>query len=144
MYGLGKKKIFSPCSCSLSLSHTQCILSGPISRQVKSKALGIWFKKSVTWVWDGRDLAWQLFMQNHLGVSVGYKPILHEECDVASKCLHSKEVEVLGSVGTWKSMLHSAQAPAALWAQQSLGLQGDPTSPFWRRSALGFLWKEWC
>ena len=25
----------------------------------------------------------------------------------------------------------------------SLGLQGDPTSPFWR-SALGFLWKEWC
>ena len=27
---------------------------------------------------------------------------------------------------------------------QSLGLQGDPTSPFWRRSTLGFLWKEWC
>ena len=25
-----------------------------------------------------------------------------------------------------------------------LGLQGDPTSAFWRRSALGFLWKEWC
>ena len=27
---------------------------------------------------------------------------------------------------------------------ESLGLQGDPTSPFWRRSALEFLWKEWC
>ena len=26
---------------------------------------------------------------------------------------------------------------------ESLGLQGYPTSPFWR-SALGFLWKEWC
>ena len=26
---------------------------------------------------------------------------------------------------------------------ESLGLQGDPTSPFWRRSALGFLWREW-
>ena len=25
----------------------------------------------------------------------------------------------------------------------SLGLQGDPNSPFWRRSALGFLWKDW-
>ena len=25
-----------------------------------------------------------------------------------------------------------------------LGLQGDPTSRFWRRSTLGFLWKEWC
>ena len=22
--------------------------------------------------------------------------------------------------------------------------QGYPTSPFWRRSVLGFLWKEWC
>ena len=29
-------------------------------------------------------------------------------------------------------------------AWESPGLQGDPTSPFWRRSALGFLWKEWC
>ena len=28
--------------------------------------------------------------------------------------------------------------------RESLGLQGDPTSPFWRRSALGFLWKQWC
>ena len=27
---------------------------------------------------------------------------------------------------------------------ESLGLQGDPTSPFWRRSALGFLQREWC
>ena len=27
---------------------------------------------------------------------------------------------------------------------ESLGLRGDPTSPFWRKSALGFLWKEWC
>ena len=27
---------------------------------------------------------------------------------------------------------------------ESLGLQGDPTRPFWRRSALGVLWKEWC
>ena len=26
---------------------------------------------------------------------------------------------------------------------ESLGLQGDPTCSFWR-SALGFLWKEWC
>ena len=27
---------------------------------------------------------------------------------------------------------------------ESLGLQGDPTSSFWRSSALGVLWKEWC
>ena len=27
---------------------------------------------------------------------------------------------------------------------ESLVLQGDPTSPFWRRSALELLWREWC
>ena len=30
------------------------------------------------------------------------------------------------------------------WRRLFLQLQGDPTSPFWRRSTLGFLWKEWC
>ena len=27
---------------------------------------------------------------------------------------------------------------------ESLGLQGDPTSPFWRRSVLGVHWKDRC
>ena len=27
---------------------------------------------------------------------------------------------------------------------ESLGLQGDPTSPFWRRSVLRVHWKDWC
>ena len=27
---------------------------------------------------------------------------------------------------------------------ESLGLQGDPTSPLWRRSVLGVDWKDWC
>ena len=27
---------------------------------------------------------------------------------------------------------------------ESLGLQGDPTSPSWRRSVLGVRWKDWC
>ena len=27
---------------------------------------------------------------------------------------------------------------------ESLGLQGDPTSPFWRRSVLNMHWKDWC
>ena len=26
----------------------------------------------------------------------------------------------------------------------SLGLQGDPTSPSWKRSDLGVHWKDWC
>ena len=27
---------------------------------------------------------------------------------------------------------------------ESLGLQGDQTNPFWRRSVLGVHWKDWC
>ena len=27
---------------------------------------------------------------------------------------------------------------------ESLGLQGDPTSPSWRRSVLDIYWKDWC
>ena len=27
---------------------------------------------------------------------------------------------------------------------ESVGLQGDPTSPFWRKSVLGVRWKDWC
>ena len=30
------------------------------------------------------------------------------------------------------------------WAQKELDTTEHPTSPFWRRSALGFLWREWC
>ena len=51
-------------------------------------------------------------------------------------------------VGLWKKlsaevlMLLKCGVGEDSW--ESLGLQGDPTSPFWRRSALGVLWKEWC
>ena len=52
------------------------------------------------------------------------------------------------TVGLWRRlsakelMLLNCGVGEDSW--ESLGLQGDPTSPFWRRSALGFLWKEWC
>jgi len=51
-------------------------------------------------------------------------------------------------VGLWKRlraeelMLLNCGVGEDSW--ESLGQQGDPTSPFWRISALGFLWKEWC
>ena len=50
-------------------------------------------------------------------------------------------------VGLWRRlsakelMLLNCDVGEDSW--ESLGLQGDPTSPFWRRSALGFLWKEY-
>ena len=51
-------------------------------------------------------------------------------------------------VGLWRKlsakelMLLNCGVGEDSW--ESLGLQGDPTRPFWKRSALGFLWKEWC
>ena len=51
-------------------------------------------------------------------------------------------------VGLWRKlsaeelMLLNCGVGEDSW--ESLGLQGDPTSPFSRRSALGFLWREWC
>ena len=51
-------------------------------------------------------------------------------------------------VGLWRKlsaeelMLLNCSVGEDSW--ESLGLQGDPASPFWRRSTLGFLWSEWC
>ena len=51
-------------------------------------------------------------------------------------------------VGLWrklsaeKLMLLNCGVGENSW--ESLGLQGDPTSPSWRRSVLGVNWKDWC
>ena len=49
---------------------------------------------------------------------------------------------------TVKKAEHQRINASELWCWRRLlrvfGLQEDPTNPFWRRSALGFLWKEWC
>ena len=51
-------------------------------------------------------------------------------------------------VGLWRKlsakelMLLNSDVGEDSW--ESLGMQRDPTSPFGRRSALDFLWKEWC
>ena len=51
-------------------------------------------------------------------------------------------------VGLWrklsaeKLMLLSCGVGEDSW--ESLGPQGDPTSPSWRRSVLGVHWKDWC
>ena len=51
-------------------------------------------------------------------------------------------------VGLWRKlstkelMLLNCGGVEDSW--ESLGLHGDPTSPFRRRSVLGVLWKDWC
>ena len=56
-----------------------------------------------------------------------------------------------GHVWMWELDCDGSWAPknwcfwtVVLESWESLGLQGDPTSPFWRRSVLGVHWKEWC
>ena len=51
-------------------------------------------------------------------------------------------------VGVWRKlsakelMLLNCGAGEDSW--ESLGMQGGPTSPFWRRPVLGVHWKDWC
>ena len=51
-------------------------------------------------------------------------------------------------VGLWRKlsieelMLLNCGVGEDSW--ESLGLQGDPTSPSWGRSVLGVHWKDWC
>ena len=51
-------------------------------------------------------------------------------------------------VGLWRklsaeeSMLLNCGVGEDSW--ESLGLQGDPTSPSWRKSVLNIHWKDWC
>ena len=42
----------------------------------------------------------------------------------------------------WKLMLLNCGVGEDSW--ESLGLQGDPTSPSWRKSILNVHWKDWC
>ena len=58
-------------------------------------------------------------------------PVVMYACEIWTIELSSKELMLL-NCGVGEDSL------------EFLGLQGDPTSPFWRKSALGFLWKEWC
>ena len=51
-------------------------------------------------------------------------------------------------VGLWSKLspeeLMLLNCGVGEYSWESLGLQGDPTSPFWRRSVLGVHWKDWC
>ena len=56
-----------------------------------------------------------------------------------------------GHVWMWELDYQESRAPknwcfwtVVLETWESLGLQGDPTCPSWRRSVLGVHWKDWC
>ena len=45
---------------------------------------------------------------------------------------------------TIKKAEHWRIDASELWRWESLGLQGDPTSPSYRKSTLNIHWKDWC
>ena len=57
------------------------------------------------------------------------------------KSLYISSLYMLKSLSAEELMLLNCGVGEDSW--ESVGLQGDPTSTFWRRSALGFLWKDW-
>ena len=52
------------------------------------------------------------------------------------------ELDHKESLSTEEWMLLNCDVGEDSW--ESLGLQGDPTSPSWRRSVLNSYWKNWC
>ena len=75
-----------------------------------------------------RDITWPIKVRL---VKARVFPVVMYGCEQLWRKLSTEEL-----------MLLNCGVGADSW--ESLGLQGDPTSPFWRRSALAFLWKEWC
>ena len=96
-------------------------------------------------VFTGRDCYFS-HLSSHAGrlVTLGDKG----EWDVRLRVSKTLNVLTENNTGLWRRlsteelMLLNSGVGEDSW--ESLGLQGDPTSPFWRRSTLGFLWKEWC
>ena len=56
--------------------------------------------------------------------------------------MYGLRVELWRRLSTKKLMPLNCGVGEDSW--ESLGLQGDPTSPSWRRSVLGVHWKDWC
>ena len=48
------------------------------------------------------------------------------------------------SIMTWRPIQFLPVSVVHFSLLVSFGLQGDPTSPSWRRSVLGVYWKDWC
>ena len=61
---------------------------------------------------------------------------------IVSKLWMDVRVGLWRKLSTEELMLLTCGVGEDAW--ESLGLQADPTSPFYRRSVLGVHWKDWC
>ena len=111
---LGGSKITADGDCSHKIK--RCLLLG---RKVMTNLDSIFKSRDITLPTNVRLVKTMVFLWSCMDVRVGLW-----------RRLSAKEL-----------MLLNCGVGEDSW--ESLGLQGDPTSPFWRRSTLGFLWKEW-
>jgi len=86
-------------------------------------------------------LAWRITWAEEPGGLV--HRVVKSQTRLKRVSIHSGErFRLLWTLSAKELMLLKCGVGEDSW--ESLGLQGDPTSPFWRRSVLGVLWKEWC
>ena len=96
-------------------------------------------------------LAWKIPWTEEPGrlQSMGLLRVRHDWSDLATAAVaaaYSLCMDV--RVGLWRKlsaeevMLLNCGVGEDSW--ESLGLQGDPTSPSYRKSVLGVHWKDWC
>ena len=112
------------------LGGSKITADGDCSHEIKRRwLLGRKFMTNIDSIFKSRDIT--LLTNVHLVKAMVF-PVVMYGCE--SWTLKKAERRRMDAFELW--------CWRRLW--ESLGLQGDPTSPFWRRSALGFLWKEWC
>ena len=58
---------------------------------------------------------------------------------VPSACQHEEEYTLLSYFFQLPELMGAGED-----SRESLGLQGDPTSPSYRKSVLNIHWKDWC
>ena len=114
---------------NFSLSSSKITADGDCSHEIKRRLLlGRKVTTNLDSIFKSRDII--LPTKVHLVKAIVF-PVVMYGC----------EVELWRKLSTKELMLLNCGIGEDSW--ESLGLQGDPTSPFWRRSALGFLWREW-
>ena len=113
---------------TLFLGGSKIIADGDCSHEIKRRLLlGRKVMTNLDSILKSRDITLPTMV--HLVKAIVF-PVVMYRCE--SWTLKKAEHQRIDAFELW------------CWRRESLGLQGDPTSPFWRRSTLGFLWKEWC
>ena len=141
----------SPCSLYLEIACTQH--EDPVQPNKRHYCCKVGYtivafgenkqQKKSMWSWvrnEGERVCWVTGMESQTHRTLAS---LHELRHLERKPLF----QVLRNCSVDKIEVYSPGTKATFnfpltW--HKISIQSNPTSPFWRRSALGFVWKEWC